>query len=147
MDAFITPGPPKMLPRARSGSPTSPRAAPERAQPPIQGTLGTPRGPEKPVFSLKKRLKFHFRRVSEIDTPPAPPLGLLGSPLWPQHPPPYTPKLRRMSRYYLPHRPARASPGVGGYEMACGHCRRPRKKDRGIELGSSFLHLKIVELS
>ena len=31
--------------------------------------------------------------------------------------------------------------------MACGHCRRPRKKDRGIELGSSFLHLKIVELS
>ena len=31
-------------------------------------------------------------------------------------------------------------------EMAYGHSRRPRKKDRGIELGSSLLGLEIVGL-
>ena len=58
----------------------------------------------------------------------------------PQPPSPITPKTYTSKRTvtlercsYITTRTPDPS-GVGGYEMACGHCRRPREKDRGIEL-------------
>ena len=130
--------------RASRTLPTAPESAPEGAQPSLFRPPKTSPALQKPMFSLRKTSISNFgalpticERAATDCTPPggAPvtQVGLLG-------PQPPSPKLALATLLTTPCRfplpttsPFSTEPhtpdlGVGGYEMACGHCRRPQEK-------------------
>ena len=118
-------GAPPTLPRAPQTLPTTPNelpdaspSSPKGAQPPLPGALGNSPVLEKPMFSLRKTMNFHFSALPSPRPPRSRKIGLIVCGTTPSPLPPnlfFRTCLFELCFFHTSLRPPRrVPPGVGG---------------------------------